>query len=106
VSREQYGALAASITAELHRLGWWPEGVPDDAPAVEVMGPFGQPDMAFTQWLALVLVPRLREVAGGQAEPPSGSMVATQAIRELDGVHEAADLIALLVDLDALVDGR
>jgi uncharacterized protein YqcC (DUF446 family) len=106
VSTEQYGVLAAAIAAELHRLGWWPEGVPDDAPAVEVFGAFGQPDMAFTDWLALVLVPRLRDVAGGQADAPTASMVATQAIRELDGEHEASDLISLLVDLDALVEGR
>jgi uncharacterized protein YqcC (DUF446 family) len=106
VTTEQYGILAAAIAAELRRLGWWPEGVPDDAPAVEVMGAFGQPDMAFTEWLALVLVPRLREVASGQTEPPGASMVAAQAVRELDGVHEAADLISLLTDLDALVEGR
>ena len=101
-----YGELAEAITAELHRLGWWPEGVPDDAPAIEVSGPFGQPDLPFAHWLALVLVPRLREVAAGTADPPGQSMVATQAIREFDGLTEATDLISLLVDLDATAEGR
>jgi uncharacterized protein YqcC (DUF446 family) len=97
-----YGDLADGIAAELRRLGWWPEGVPDGAPAVEVSGAFGQPDMPFVHWIALVLVPRLREVAAGTADPPGSSMVAAQAVRELDGVPDAGDLISLLQQLDDL----
>jgi uncharacterized protein YqcC (DUF446 family) len=104
MTNASYGELAAALTAELQRLGWWPEGVPDDAPAVEVDGPFGQPDLPFAHWLALVLVPRLREVAAGATEPPGQSMVGAQAVREFDGVPEADQLIRLLSDLDALVD--
>ena len=103
---EGFGALATAIADELHRLDWWPDGVAEDAPAIDVSGPFGQPDLPFAHWLALVLVPRLREVARGQADPPGQSMVGAQAVREFDGVPEADAIVRLLSDLDALVEGR
>jgi uncharacterized protein YqcC (DUF446 family) len=97
---EAYGAIADDVEAELRRLGAW--GSPP--PAGPVTGAFGQPDVAFTQWLEHVLVPRLREVAAGEADPPGSSMVAAQAVRELDGWDEAAGLIAVLQRLDDLVE--
>jgi uncharacterized protein YqcC (DUF446 family) len=98
-----FAALADSLTAELKRLGWWPDGLGDDEPPAEVSGPFGQPDMPFVHWVARVLVPRLRQVARGESDPPGSSMVAAQAVRELDGVTEAADLIALLQQVDDVI---
>lgn len=95
-----YGAIADSLEAELRRLGCW--GSP--APAGPVTGAFGQPDLAFTQWLEHVLVPRLREIAAGEAKPPGSSMVAAQAVREFDGWPEADGLIAVLQRLDDLVE--
>lgn len=103
VDRTEYGRLADALTAELHRLGWWPEGVADDAPASPEGGAFGLDAMPFPHWLARVLVPRLREVAAGEMEPPGSSQVAAQAVRELDGVPDAGDLVDLLHQVDALV---
>jgi uncharacterized protein YqcC (DUF446 family) len=98
-----YGDLADAIASELRRLDWWPEGLPDDEAPAEVSGAFGQPDMPFVHWIARVLVPRLREVGRGESKPPRSSMVAAQAVRELDGVPEAGDLIRVLQQLDDLV---
>jgi len=97
---DDYGAIADALEAGLRRLGCW--GSP--APTGPITGAFGQPDLAFTQWLEHVLVPRLREIASGQAEPPGSSMVAAQAVREFDGWDEADALIEILQRLDDLVE--
>ena len=93
--RAAYGRLAEKIEAELRSLGLW--GHPP--PAGPVRGPFGAPDLTFTQWLEHVLCPRLREIAAGRGEPPDRSSVAAMAVRELDGVEGAGGLI------DALTPG-
>jgi uncharacterized protein YqcC (DUF446 family) len=96
-----YGEIADELEAELRRLGWW--GSP--APEGPVTSAFGGRDMSFAQWLEHILVPRLREVAAGDAEPPGDSQVAAYAVRELDGFDEAGPLLEVLGRLDRLVAG-
>jgi uncharacterized protein YqcC (DUF446 family) len=99
--RAAYEQIADRLEAGLHALGWWGSPAPADPPTTA----FGVGDRTFAQWLEHTLVPRLRETANGSAEPPSSSMVATQAIREFDGLPDTDPLIAVLSDLDRLVAG-
>jgi uncharacterized protein YqcC (DUF446 family) len=101
VDRAAYADVADRLEAELKALGWWDSPEPE-AP---VTAAFGSNDRSFGQWLRYTLVPRLRAVAAGEIEPPERSMVATQAAREFDGYEVAHELIAVLVDLDELVEG-
>jgi uncharacterized protein YqcC (DUF446 family) len=98
--RTRHGGLAEQIESELRRLGAWDAPAPP-GPATSA---FGSADRSFTQWLRYDLVPRLREVAAGRAEPPEHSMVGTQALRELDGNPEAERLVDLLLALDRVVE--
>lgn len=91
--------LANAIEAEMRRIGWWHQ-IPPNAEAFENMGAFGQNTMAFSQWLQYVLLPRVRECLENQSWPAS-SMVGAYAVRELDGVEEATDLVSLLCEFDA-----
>ena len=74
VDRARYGNVADEIEAGLRACGAWDGAVPD-GPA---QGAFGAPDRSFTQWLRYDLLPRLREVAEGRADPPNDSMVGTE----------------------------
>jgi uncharacterized protein YqcC (DUF446 family) len=97
-----FADLAGRIEAELRALGAWSDGQPEPA-VLANGGAFGLNTMAFTQWLSWVLVPRLREVAGGAFPVPPSSEVAAQAVREFDGWHESSELQSLLRELDDLV---
>jgi hypothetical protein len=61
------------------------------------------PDRSFTQWVRYDLLPRVREVADGRGDPPDESMVATQALRELDGTPNRDRVIDALLELDRLL---
>jgi len=86
--------MSGRIEDELRLLGAWRDESPDQA-TIDARGPFGMYTMAFTQWLQFVLIPRLRDVADGTAEPPSSSEVGPRAVREFDGWHEADDLASV-----------
>ena len=62
--------------------------------------------LAAEEWLQYVLMPRLREVARGESPLPTESSGSAWATRQFDGDPDADALVALLRDLDALVDGE
>lgn len=99
VDRARYAKVADEIEAGLRVYGAWDIAAPEGGSE----GAFGAPDRSFTQWLRYDLLPRLQEVAEGRADPPSESMVGAQALRELDGAHNADRLIDALLELDRLL---
>ena len=98
-------AIADRLAAELVRLGRWQPAPIDPARLVD-MGAFGMNTLAAEEWLQYVLMPRLREVARGESPLPTESSVAAWATRQFDGDPDAEGLLALLRELDALVDGE
>jgi len=96
-------SLADRITAELQRLGRWSSEPVDPARLVD-MGAFGMNTLAPEEWIQLVLVPRLREVAASPGELPHESQTSAWASRQLDGDPDADALIELLRELDELVE--
>jgi uncharacterized protein YqcC (DUF446 family) len=96
------GDLADAIEAELRRLRWWR----GDAAAPPVVAAFGAGTMTYSQWIETTLVTRLREIAAGEAALPTSSYLATQAVREFDGVDEADPLIDLLSQVDRLAEDQ
>ena len=91
------------LEAAMRADGMWPS-TPPPKPLV-VKGAFGCENMAFTQWLAWVLIPRVREIVADKGRFPAGSAVAAYAVRELDGVSEAGEVIKILIAFDKMVDG-
>ena len=91
-----------AIEAEMKKIGFW-----SDKPLLAEMYNFSQAfamdTMPFVLWLQFIFIPRVRDIIANQGEFPRSSMVATQAIREFDGLHEASDLISLLVRFDSFV---
>lgn len=99
----EVGERIDGIEAELRRLGWWSEEPPPPA-AFESDQAFFRDTMAFSQWLQFVFIPRVREIVASRGEFPTRSMVGAQAVRELDGVWEADDLVSLLSSFDRAVE--
>lgn len=101
--RRRLGEIADGIEAELRRLGWWQ----DDPPSEETViagGAFGMQTVAFSQWLQVVFVRRLRQAAAGEFPMPSSSSVSTMAIREFDGYPEdVSRLMDYLYEVDGLI---
>ncbi len=94
-----------AIEAEMRRIGLWQsEPLPETAYAFQE--PFAMDTMAFPQWLQFVFIPRVKSSLAAVGEFPSSSNVGTQAIREFDGYAEAARLVSLLCEFDALFDGE
>lgn len=60
--------------------------------------------MTFEQWLQFILIPRIQQIIADRDEFPSGSMLATYAVRVFDGDHAAAHLQELLSDIDQLIN--
>lgn len=93
--------MIGEIEAEMKRIGMWQEEpLPPQAYAFQKA--FAMDTMAYSQWLQFVFIPRVRQIVSEKGTFPSGSMVATQAIREFDGWTEAGDLISLLSEFDAM----
>jgi uncharacterized protein YqcC (DUF446 family) len=91
---------ADRIEAEMKRIGYW-QDQPPRPEQLSFTRPFALDTMAFSQWLQFIFLPSVRERAAKDQLPKSSS-VAAQAVREFDGVNEAASLVALLVEFDAL----
>ena len=90
------------IEAEMRDIGMW-QDQPLQPEQMEFEQAFAMDTMTFSQWLQFIFVPRVREaVASG--EFPSGSSVATQAVREFDGYDNTDRLITLLSEFDALFE--
>lgn len=98
-------AFADRIEAELKSLGAWSE-TPPTPEAFESRAAFFADTMSFCQWLQFVLLDRIRTIAADEGEFPSRSQVGVYAVRELDGLNEASNLVSLLSWLDALIEGR
>jgi uncharacterized protein YqcC (DUF446 family) len=96
-------AKAVEIEEELRWLNRW-QSEPLPADKYENMGAFGSNTMAFEQWLQFVLIPRIQQIVNDRDNFPSGSMLATYAVRAFDGDHEAAHLQKLLYDIDQLIN--
>lgn len=101
--RKRMEEIADEIEAEMQRLGWWQADPPSEGTAI-AGGAFGRETIAFTQWLQVIFVNRLRQAAAGTFEIPKFSQVSTMAHRELDGGPEDIDrLMDLLREVDRLV---
>ncbi|HYO60421.1 MAG TPA: YqcC family protein [Actinomycetota bacterium] len=101
--RKRLGELADGIEAELRRLGWWMEEPPSEN-TVLAGGAFGMETVAFSTWLQVVFVQRLRQAAAGEFPVPSSSSVSTMAAREFDGYPQDTDaLMDLLFEVDKVV---
>jgi uncharacterized protein YqcC (DUF446 family) len=89
------------IESFLKQAGWWQnERLP--ATVFENMGAFGENTMTFQQWLQFVLIPNVRKTVAYREAFPAESMVATYAIRNLDGDEQGEQLQHLLAQFDDL----
>jgi uncharacterized protein YqcC (DUF446 family) len=99
-------ALAAEVDAleaELVRLGWW-QSAPIEPEKLNFRQPFGMDTLAFSQWLQFVFVPAARDMLAGHRALPPSSMLAAHAVREFDGVDEAAGVCEILRRIDDAVN--
>ena len=101
---EAAAGYAERIEKELRNLdGWQQEPLPDAA--YESEHAFFLDTMTLYQWLQFVLVPRVKEIVDERGSFPAESNVGAHAVRELDGVDEAADLIHVLIEFDEFIEG-
>jgi uncharacterized protein YqcC (DUF446 family) len=92
----------AKLEQVMHNVGLWPGDKPEGP--IEVKGAFGCENMAFQQWLAWILIPRVREVIAERGEFPEGSQVAAYCIREFDGAPGGGEVHDVLSQFDDLVN--
>jgi uncharacterized protein YqcC (DUF446 family) len=97
--------LLDKIESELRRINYW-QSTPLPEEKFDDMGAFGINTMAFSQWLQFVFLPQARKAVSGEREFPSESNVSAHAVREFDGDLDAATLVSLLCEFDAVVEGR
>ena len=91
-----------NIEQEMRKIGFW-QDQPLRPEQMEFKQAFAMDTMTFTQWLQFIFVPRVHEaIAANQF--PSSSSVGAQAVREFDGDPEAAHLVNLLCEFDALFE--
>ena len=97
---EAVAAAADAVEAELRRTKIWEIEAPT-AEALAGAGAFGQPTLAFEQWLVHIFVPRVRiMIAQGGPFPPQ-SHVADQAFREWKMWGDVPDVEELIERLRA-----
>lgn len=101
-SRAAY--FAERIEQELRVLNAWrSEPLPESAYNSEQA--FFADTMTFYQWLQFVLLARIRQIIAEKGKFPVQSQVGTYAVRELDGLDEASDLISVLAEFDQFIEG-
>ena len=88
------------IESEMKRIGMW-QNEPLEPDQYDFRAAFASDTMAFSQWLQFIFIPSVR-IAADENRFPASSNVATQAIREFDGVDAASSLIGILSAFDAL----
>ena len=103
IDRAAYGAVGDKIERELRALGAW-RGDEDDPGPPE--GAFGAPYQSATSWIQFSLLPRVRAIADGTAEPPEHSDAGVMAVREFDGYDAADPLVLAVLELDNMVNNR
>lgn len=101
----RYAQLADAIEAELRRIRVWNKS-PAPFERIAAGGAFGGGSVPFPEWVQVVLLARLREVASGSMAAPARSQVGVYALRELSGLPEYEPLIDLLVAVDRLAEQR
>ncbi|HWX56441.1 MAG TPA: YqcC family protein [Verrucomicrobiae bacterium] len=97
--------LLDRIESELKRINYW-QSAPLPKEKFADMGAFGMNTMAFSQWLQFVFLPQARKAVSGERELPTSSDVSVQGVREFDGDPNAGNLVSLLCEFDALVNGQ
>ncbi len=95
---------AERIERELHNLKVW-RSEPLPAAAYASDQPFYLDTMTLYQWLQFILLPSVRKTVEERGEFPAESYVGAHAVREFDGVSEAAGLIQILVAFDEFIEG-
>jgi uncharacterized protein YqcC (DUF446 family) len=103
IDRAAYGAVGDRIEQALRDLGWWRPAEDDPGPP---QGAFGGPYQSASEWIQFSLLPRVRAIADGSAEPPEHSDAGVMAIREFDGYDAADPLVVAVLDLDRIVNNR
>lgn len=103
VDRAEYAAVAARLERELRALGAWRDSGDDPG---QPQGSFGGPYQSATEWIQFTLLPRVRAIAEGSAEPPEHSDAGVMAIREFDGYGAADGLVDAVLALDRIVNNR
>ena len=88
------------IEAGMKRIGLWQEG-PLEPEQYDFRAAFAGDTMSFAQWLQFIFIPNVR-AAAGQNKFPAASHVGAKAVREFDTVPDAAQLVTLLAEFDAL----
>ena len=110
-SRDKSEAAAAKlddIEAEMKRIGFWSDDPPDLIAEIESGSLQYYTDApSFELWLQSVFLPRAREaITTGRF--PERSQVGLMALRQYDyhsHIPEAQDLLRLLQEFDAVVEG-
>jgi uncharacterized protein YqcC (DUF446 family) len=100
-SHDEVARAIARVEAELKRIGYW-RNEPLPPEMYQFRQAFAMDTMPFSYWLQFIFIPRVNSVVAERGEFPATSMVATHAVRELDGVPETEQLISALTDFDAL----
>lgn len=88
------------IETEMRHIGLWQEN-PLPAEQYNFQAAFAGDTMSFPQWLQFIFIPNVKRAAES-GNFPSSSQVSVRAVREFDGVDEAARLIEFLSEFDAL----
>ena len=96
-------SYADRIEHELRVLNAWQSEPPPDG-AYKSKTAFFADTMSFYQWLQFVLLARVREIIEKRGAFPAESSVGTYAVRELDGLDEAAGLIEVLCEFDRWIE--
>jgi uncharacterized protein YqcC (DUF446 family) len=94
---------ADRLERTLREGGLWPGAPPPGGFVVE--GAFGSLSLAPEEWLAWVLIPRVRHIARDRGIFPPRSRTAPWAVRAFDGHPAQRTLIEVLGDLDEWIDG-
>jgi hypothetical protein len=103
IDRAAYGEIADRIEHELRALGAWRSAEDDPGPP---QGAFGAPYQSATGWIQFSLLPMVRAIADGTAEPPEHSDAGVMAVREFDGYDAADPLVVAVLELDNMVNNR
>jgi uncharacterized protein YqcC (DUF446 family) len=91
------------LEAALRECDMWPGKKPPGE--LEVRGAFGSENMAFNQWLAWIMIPRVNEIVETRGSFPSGSNVAAYAVREWDGT-DSGRVIDILRRFDDAINAQ
>ncbi len=102
-SYQEAGSYAGQIEQELRNMGVWQSHPPPPEAFQSTRAFFGD-TMSFYQWIQFVLLARVRSIVESRGAFPPKSAVGSYAVRELDGEHEASELIDVLCRFDRFIE--